>query len=74
MRLRSARSKPVTGSLKTMVICGTAEYRGSGATGAMVAVGGVPSVFIVHVSLALAVMELPAASAMPDPEAVNAST
>ena len=40
---RSARSNPLTGSLKTIVIVLTASVRGSGLTAVTVAVGGVES-------------------------------
>ena len=43
-KLRSLRSKPATGSLKTMVIRDTEEFRGSGATAVTAAVGRVVSV------------------------------
>ena len=68
---KSARSTPVTGSVKTIVMLLTPLLRGSGVTAVIVAVGAVVST--VHVSLALAVSRLLAVSRMFAPLAVSVS-
>ena len=62
-------SKPVIGSLKTMLTCETAMFRGSGATSTMSTVGAIMST--TQLSLAEPTSGLPARSAIPAPAAVR---
>ena len=68
---RSLTSNPVTDSLKTIVIEPTDEFRGSGVTSMMLAVGLVVSVS--QDSVALLPKVLPTASVIPDPLAFRVS-
>ena len=68
---RSLTSRPVTASLKTIVMVLTDVLRGSGVTSVMLAVGAVVSVS--HDSLALLPNVLPTASVMPEPLAFRVS-
>ena len=69
---KSARSKPVTGLLKTIAMLLTELLRGSGVTAVIAPVSEVVSV--VHESLALPASVFPAASTMLEPLAVSVTT
>ena len=69
VNFRSSRSKPVTASLKTIVIEPTGALRGSGETAVIETVGTVAS--IRHASVSPVASKLLARSATPDEAAVS---
>jgi len=72
VRAKSAMSTPVTGSVKLIVTVPACVLRGSGVTSTMSVVGAVVSRS--HVSLASTDSRFPAASWIPEPEAVSVNT